>query len=260
MQRAGLATTFVCLIVTSAQAAPETVVFRGNDLVDDWAMAVGEPVPTEDFESYTGTPDTSPTGDPIMALPALGVTFATDVPGVYPGVYDDDTYAHSGHNNLSNFGAGGARWSDYRILAEPGKAIFALAFWQTDPQGAQPMYLYGADGELVTVVTANPVFSDVAFAGCVTNVPVVRVEVPGGQGDGWNHLDDLSILTRPFALPACPGDVTGNGSVDFEDLNELLEQWNTCVPPGTEGDLNGDIVVDFDDLNILLDHWNSTCP
>ena len=249
-------TTFL----SAAGAEPFFTVFRGNHLVADWLSAVGEPVPSEDFESYTGTPNTMPTGDPIAALPALGVTFETDVPGVYPGVYTDAMWAHSGVNNLSNFGAGGERWSDYRIVAAPGTAIFALGFWQTDPQGAQEMRAYGADGTLVGIALGNPALSDNAFAAFVTNIPIVRIEVPGGIGDGYNHLDDLAILTRPFALPACPGDVTGDDAVNFNDLNELLDHWNACVEPGTRGDLNGDLLVDFDDLNLLLDYWNSTCP
>ena len=52
------------------------------------------------------------------------------------------------------------------------------------------------------------------------------------------------------ATPLCPGDADGSGFVDFDDLNLLLTNWNTSVPPGTMGDEDGDGDVDFDDLDV----------
>ncbi len=57
-----------------------------------------------------------------------------------------------------------------------------------------------------------------------------------------------------------PGDADGNGSVDFDDLNEVLANWGTSVTPGLNGDVNGDGVVDFDDLNEVLANWGASCP
>ncbi|MCA9310293.1 MAG: proprotein convertase P-domain-containing protein, partial [Phycisphaerales bacterium] len=48
----------------------------------------------------------------------------------------------------------------------------------------------------------------------------------------------------------CPGDVTGDLLVNFDDLNELLDHWGEPVPPGTPGDLDGSGMVNFADLEI----------
>ncbi len=57
----------------------------------------------------------------------------------------------------------------------------------------------------------------------------------------------------------CPGDVSGDGHVDFVDLNEVLANWGATVPPKTNGDADGDTDVDFDDLNIVLNYWGTSC-
>ncbi|MCA9309649.1 MAG: hypothetical protein KDA21_00450 [Phycisphaerales bacterium] len=58
---------------------------------------------------------------------------------------------------------------------------------------------------------------------------------------------------------SCPGDITGDSMVDFNDLNEVLANWGLVVPPKTNGDCDGDSDVDFDDLNIVLNYWGTSC-
>ena len=53
-----------------------------------------------------------------------------------------------------------------------------------------------------------------------------------------------------------PGDATGDGLVNFDDLNEVLDAWGTAPTPGTSGDVNCDGLVDFADLNEVLANWN----
>ena len=55
----------------------------------------------------------------------------------------------------------------------------------------------------------------------------------------------------------CPGDVDGDGDVDFDDLNLMLAVYGTGDPLG---DLDGDGDTDFDDLNLLLANYGNTCP
>lgn len=64
----------------------------------------------------------------------------------------------------------------------------------------------------------------------------------------------------PLVLPpACPGDATGDGAVDFDDLNLILANWGMPVPPGTSGDLDLDGDVTFSDLNLVLAEWGDDC-
>ncbi|MCA9310432.1 MAG: hypothetical protein KDA21_04450, partial [Phycisphaerales bacterium] len=57
--------------------------------------------------------------------------------------------------------------------------------------------------------------------------------------------------------PTCDGDDNGDGMVNCEDLNRVLNAWGTRGPVG---DVNGDGTVDFDDLNEVLAAWGTTCP
>ena len=65
------------------------------------------------------------------------------------------------------------------------------------------------------------------------------------------------VITVDIAYPPdCSADIDGSGTIDFGDLNALLDQWGT---PGPEADIDGSGTVDFNDLNILLDGWAVTC-
>ncbi len=64
---------------------------------------------------------------------------------------------------------------------------------------------------------------------------------------------------RIHIFERCPGDTNADGMVNFEDLNEVLDNWNLSVPPGSNGDVDGSGTVDFDDLNSVLDEWGSSC-
>jgi hypothetical protein len=48
------------------------------------------------------------------------------------------------------------------------------------------------------------------------------------------------------------GDLNGDGTIDIDDLFELLANWDTSG----EGDLNDDGIVNIDDLFILLGAWD----
>ncbi|MEQ8850858.1 MAG: M64 family metallopeptidase [Phycisphaerales bacterium] len=54
------------------------------------------------------------------------------------------------------------------------------------------------------------------------------------------------------AAPDCPGDATGDGEVDFDDLNAVLNAWGG---DDEDADLTGDGAVNFDDLNLVLGLW-----
>ena len=52
---------------------------------------------------------------------------------------------------------------------------------------------------------------------------------------------------------SCPGDLSGNGLVNGEDLVRILGTWGAC--PGCPEDLNGDGMVNGADLVVILGTW-----
>lgn len=63
-----------------------------------------------------------------------------------------------------------------------------------------------------------------------------------------------------FLLTPCAGDANVDFVVNFADLNFLLSQFNTALPPGSGADFNNDGEIDFADLNLLLSAFNTECP
>ncbi len=60
------------------------------------------------------------------------------------------------------------------------------------------------------------------------------------------------LVLRPGRL----GDTNGDGAVDFEDLNNVLSEFNMSGD-GLIGDLNRDGVVSFEDLNEVVSFFNT---
>ncbi|MEK6703846.1 MAG: hypothetical protein AABZ53_16425 [Planctomycetota bacterium] len=262
IHNAGIVATsvgFACL-VPAFEANAQFATFTGGASQElAWQAAAGGNVPLEDFESYHGGLCCAPT-DQVTALPALGIVFATDVPGAYPGVYNYQPQAHSGQNQLANFGGGLSAYADYRILPESGKAIYALGFWQCDPQGDQTMYAFDALGTLVGQITGH--INDgggLSFAGFVSTIPIARVVVEGLLGDGWNHIDDLQVVARS----SCPADFDGDGTPDFFDYDAFVIcfEGGPCPPgpPPRTADFDADGTVDFFDYDAFVVAFEAGC-
>ena len=58
------------------------------------------------------------------------------------------------------------------------------------------------------------------------------------------------------AVDACPGDATGDGSVDLADLNLVLANFGASTE---DGDVTGDGLVDLADLNAVLANFGAAC-
>ena len=64
------------------------------------------------------------------------------------------------------------------------------------------------------------------------------------------------------ALYTLPGDLNLDGYVGLDDLDVILNHWNTHVTPGNplQGDPTHDGYVGLDDLDSVLNHWNTGTP
>lgn len=91
-----------------------------------------------------------------------------------------------------------------------------------------------------------------AFGGLVVNATIDYLR-PGGATERY----EAAMFVGPRASP-CPGDVNGDGFVDFADANIIISQFNTSGS-GLEGDANGDGDVNFADLNLVVSAFNTAC-
>lgn len=73
---------------------------------------------------------------------------------------------------------------------------------------------------------------------------------------GWNtNIDASELADLGISIADCPGDVDGNGMIDFDDLLSVLAAWGTDSPLHDVAPLGGDGTVDFDDVLTVLAGW-----
>jgi hypothetical protein len=108
----------------------------------------------------------------------------------------------------------------------------------------------GSTWELVVQDTAD----DGAYAWTTPDafIPQARIRVTAEDADGNTGSDesDADFLVDGAGVP---GDLTGDGVVNSDDLFQLLGDWGAC--PGCPSDLTGDGMVNSDDLFALLGNW-----
>ena len=75
------------------------------------------------------------------------------------------------------------------------------------------------------------------------------------SGSGTAPIVDRGAYEWQPAPPACPADITGDGTADGFDLASLLSAWGTSG----SADINGDGTVNGIDLTVLLSAWGP-CP
>lgn len=159
--------------------------------------------------------------------------------------------------------------------AEPGDATWLHTFYD-DQFWANP------GGDFVDVVSSSTVVDQVGFYTWPSTEQLVA-DVQAWVDDpatnfGWlvqGNEDDVQtahrfdsreapdefnrpLLTVTYTIDAggIPGDLTGNGVVDGEDLAMLLGAWGPCADcDDCDADIDGTCTVDGADLAILLGNW-----
>lgn len=70
-----------------------------------------------------------------------------------------------------------------------------------------------------------------------------------------------SYITAASIYTFLPGDANGDGTVDINDLNIVLNSMRTgAAGTWADGDFNGDGVVDISDFNLLLSYYGQSLP
>jgi hypothetical protein len=74
-----------------------------------------------------------------------------------------------------------------------------------------------------------------------------------------NGIAGVAIAKAPAS--ALPGDITGNGAVDVDDLLAVINAWGNCpspCPPHCSADIapaGGNCIVNVDDLLMVINNW-----
>lgn len=138
---------------------------------------------------------------------------------------------------------------DWYAIAMPagGSTTFTAVF--NHGNGDIDLELYdGCGGALLTNSTTNSSNEIMSYTNTSGSLQNLRLRV---------YLDsdtrqDYALLYS-IDVPECPEDLTGDSTVNSDDLFDLLGAWGSC--PGCTQDLTGDNTVNSDDLFQLLGAW-----
>jgi hypothetical protein len=115
---------------------------------------------------------------------------------------------------------------------------------------------YSADVNAIYVKTLNFLYTPGATA-VKANLQIIVSGHSGIHG----YLDNVQWLTDGGTTtpPAIPGDITGDGKVNGDDVAILLANWHPADPSTVHipGDVSGDGLVNGDDAAILLANWRN---
>jgi len=127
-------------------------------------------------------------------------------------------------------------------------------------------YAIDADGETVHLMAAFAV--DESFDAPAQPLPTIPLELPTivPPGDVAGVLLDLTpqsvtvqaevdaAITGHVDSDTVPGDVTGDGLVNTDDILAVLSAWGQCK--GCAADLDNDGLVGVNDILIIIEYWS----
>ncbi|MBR6282852.1 MAG: leucine-rich repeat protein [Muribaculaceae bacterium] len=99
-------------------------------------------------------------------------------------------------------------------------------------------------------VVGEGAISGTTYSEATLYVPLASVEAYR-NAEGWSnfqHIEGIDTGTEP----ALAGDLNGDGVVDVEDVNTLINIVLGVLPETSEADLNGDGTADIADVNALI--------
>ncbi len=232
-----------------------------NGLADDaWHIIRGSSLPTVPNDSLRTQAWDNNAGTPTPPANTLW----------YPHAAPSGSFSTSGYELPAMFAA--------NIVTLPPQATEEAVFGYADftptlglPNGADPEVFYSAPDDPiaigVTPGSAGGDAFDIAWAvdpltGAPANLPgfdFIRITtavdaVIGPLGEISSEIAGVSRVRSRIMLE---GDATGDGVVNFADLNAVLSQFGSTGDL-IEGDVNCDGVVNFADLNAVLSNFGAS--
>jgi len=208
------------------------------------------------FQSHAvgETPQFVATGDlngdqlPDLAVSSTGISFTSDVSilinnglgGFQPQVTYDVGYDAAGIlvEDLDNDGD-----NDVAVAVEPQSKVFVLSNNGNGALAAPMLFACGQPGDTSRAIIAADLDDNGQLDLAVSNMGI-------NQG-----IAVLINLTPPIQIP---GDCTGDGMVNVDDLTAVILAWGPCGSP-CPADIapapSGNGVVNIDDLFMIIINW-----
>ena len=111
---------------------------------------------------------------------------------------------------------------------------------------------YESDNDWVDVIVAEnltppiaPTLAEICFTATEKGPQIIDLS---------SVINGAADIVEPLTVTviAVPGDVTGDGRVDYWDLVAVIEHWGA---PDTEYDVDSSGTVDYGDIIFILDNW-----
>ena len=151
-----------------------------------------------------------------------------------------------------------ARWYSNNTGAAPNADVFEVFVSNDDGQNYVPVETVGPVGAGTSGGWIETGFNVADF---VEPTSTIRVKfVASDLGDGSvveAGIDDVRIFGVSCAVDPCPADLTGDGVIDFSDVNAFTAAFRD---QDLSADLNGDGSVGFEDLNAFVTAFAAGCP
>lgn len=145
---------------------------------------------------------------------------------------------------------------------------FLTQGWEATDVGAPPgVYQPNVSGITYSWGIPQYYFDDAGLSSSGTNL-AARITLSDDAEGTWSFgateatLPHSKFLNNPItagqmSYVPMAGDLTHDGFVGIEDMNNILSHWNQNVDPGSEYDPSGDGFVGVEDMNVVLGNWNA---
>jgi subtilisin family serine protease len=146
-----------------------------------------------------------------------------------------------------------SRWYHNSFGSSPFQDIMTVEISDDDGATWSPLETVGPQQD----AGGGWIVAEFLLADHVKLTSTIRVRFTASDTDPQSvveaGVDDVRISALFCEEPACPADVTGDGSVNVQDLVEVVLNPGPCA--GCPADVNGDGVVDVQDLVLVVLGW-----